>query len=276
MMARIETIRVRAGDRVRAGQELARFERGGVVAAGAQASAGLELATTNLRRMERLYADSAVPVAQLEAARAAFEQARGHADAAAAEMGYTSLVAPFDGVIAARNADPGDLAAPGQPILVLEGGGSREIVVGIPETVAALVTPNEWVTVGIGTAGRTVRARVAVVVGSADPVTRTVEVRLVTREAITPNMAAVAEFPTRAGRQGEVTVPVTAVVSRGELTGVYLFGADSTVRLRWVRLGRAGGSEVEVVSGLRSGDLVVADADRATDGARARPSEVAR
>lgn len=274
MMARIESIRVRAGDPVRAGQLLAVFEKGGVVAAGAQASAGLDLATTNLRRMERLYADSAIPVAQLEGARAAYAQAKGHADAAGAEMGYTSLVAPFDGVIAARNADPGDLAAPGQPILVIEGSGAREIVVGVPETVAAFVSPRERVTVRIGAAERPVEAQVAAIGATADPGSRSVEVRLTVAEPVMPNVAAVAEFPIHAAAGGALAVPAAAVLTRGELTGVYLFAPDSTIRLRWIRIGRTRGAIVEVVSGLRPGDLVVADAARGVDGQRARPSDV--
>jgi RND family efflux transporter MFP subunit len=273
MMTRIETIGVRAGDRVKAGQVLAVFERGGVAAARAQASAGFDLAATNLRRMERLYADSAIPVAQLEAARGAFAQAKGHVDAATAEMGYASLVAPFDGVVASRHADPGDLAAPGQPILVIEDGGAREIVVGVPEAVAAAITPRERVVVKVGAAERPVTAQVAAVVGSADPTTRTVEVRLVTAEPIMANVAAVAEFPVRGEAVAELTVPAAAVVTRGELTGVYLFAPDSTIRLRWIRLGRTRGAAVEVVSGLRAGDLVVADVTKATDGQRARPIE---
>lgn len=272
MMTRIESIRVRAGDPVKTGQLLAVFEKAGVVAAGAQASAGLDLATTSLRRMERLYADSAIPLAQLEVARAAFAQAKGHSDAAGAEMGYASLVAPFDGVIAARNADPGDLAAPGRPILVIEGSGAREIVVGVPETVAAVVSPGERVTVRIGAAERPVVAQVAAIGATADPVSRSVEVRLTVAESLMPNVAAVAEFPIHAAAGGALAVPAAALVTRGELTGVYLFAPDSTIRLRWIRIGRTRGAVVDVVSGLRSGDLVVADAAMGTDGQRARPS----
>ena len=271
MMARIETIRVRAGDRVRAGQVLATLERGAVVAAGSQATAGLGLATANLRRMERLYADSAVPLAQLEAARAGFEQARGQADAASAELGYASLVAPFDGVVTARNADPGDLAAPGQPVLVIEDAGAREIVVGVPEPMAGQLKVGSAVTVLIGAEERAVSAKVAVVVPSADPMSRTVEVRLATATPLTPGLTAVAELPVAGRNAGALLVPRTALVERGELTGVMLVSADSTARLRWIRVGRVVGADVAVASGLRAGDLVLARPTQVKDGDRVRP-----
>ncbi len=276
IMARIESIRVRIGDRVKAGQLLASFEKSGIVAEGSQAAAGLDLATTNLRRMERLYADSAIPVAQLEQAQAGFAQAKGHADAAGSELSYASLVAPFDGSVTARNAEPGDLAAPGRPILVIEDAGIREIVVGVPEVVAAAIRPRQRVAVRVGAEGTLITAEVTVVVPSADPMSRTVEVRLVSREPLMANVAAVAEFPVDGRVPGELAIPAAAVVVRGELAGVYLFEPDSTVRLRWIRLGRARGGSVDVLSGLERGDRVVADAREGADGMRARPAGGAR
>jgi membrane fusion protein, multidrug efflux system len=271
MMARVETITVRVGDRVRAGQVLATFERGAVTAAGNQASAGLDLATTNLRRMERLYADSAVPIAQLEAARAARQQAEGQAGAVTAELRYASLVAPFSGTITARNADPGALAAPGQTILVLQGDTGREIVVGVPETIAAGLATGRPISVLVGTDERPILTRIAAVVRAADPISHTVTVRLATDLHLTTNVAAVALFTAPDGGDSNLVVPRTAVVERGELTGVYLFQADSTVRLRWVRFGRSEGGDREVLSGLMAGDLVVRQATLVKDGDRARP-----
>jgi multidrug efflux pump subunit AcrA (membrane-fusion protein) len=66
-------------------------------------------------------------------------------------------------------------------------------------------------------------------------------------------------------------VPASALVERGQLDGVYLFAPDSTLRLRWVRLGRVRGDSVEVVSGLRPGDLLAAAGTGVRDGTRARP-----
>lgn len=271
MMGRIESVRVRAGDRVRAGQVLATFDRASQLAARRQAAAGLELAAANLRRMERLYADSAIPVAQLEGARASFAQAEGQASAADAELTYAELAAPFAGVVTARLADPGDLAAPGHPILVVEDEGAREIVVAAPEAIARQLGTGQTVEVDIGAEERTITARVAAVVPAADPASRTVEVRLTTAERLTSNLTAVANLPVQDAGGPALTLPPEAVVERGQLTGVFVFAADSTVRLRWIRLGRRAPGLVEVASGLEPGDLVARDAGGVRDGEPALP-----
>lgn len=270
MMGRVESVRVRPGDRVRRGQVLATFDRAAQTAARRQATAGLELATSNLRRMERLHADSAIPVAQLEAARAGFAQAEAQAQAALAELSYAELVAPFAGVVTERLADPGDLAAPGRPLLVIEDDGAREIVVAAPERVAAQVRAGQTVEVDVGADARAVSARVVAVVPSADPMSRTVDIRLTTRERLASNLTAVANLPV-AQEAAPLSVPPSAVVERGQLTGVYLFAPDTTLRLRWIRVGRRAADRIEVASGLVAGDLVARDAGSARDGEPAVP-----
>jgi RND family efflux transporter MFP subunit len=270
-MGRIETVRVRAGDRVKAGQVLATMDRSSLLAARQQSGAGLDLASANLRRMERLFADSAIPIAQLELARAQFAQAQGQANAAAAELTYGEIVAPFAGTVTARLADPGDLAVPGRPLLVVEDEGLREIVVSAPEPVARALRAGTEVSVEIGAEARRITARVAAVVPAADPATRSVEIRLSTPEKLISNLPAVAAIPTRDSGPRPPAIPATALVERDQLTGVYLFAPDSTVRLRWIRIGRRTAEGVEVVSGLNAGDLIVRQAAGARDGERARP-----
>jgi hypothetical protein len=106
-------------------------------------------------------------------------------------------------------------------------------------------------------------------VTGADPRSPTIELRLAGPADLASGIAAVAEIPT--GQRTALMVPSGAMVERGQLQGVYLFAPDSTLRLRWIRAGRVRGDSVEVVSGLRAGDLVALDAGRARDGQRARP-----
>lgn len=270
MAGRVESVRVRPGDRVRAGQLLVTLDAVAVDASVEQVGAGLELATTNLRRTERLYADSAVPLVQLEQARAQHAQAVAQSRAASAERRYASLTAPFAGVVSARGVDPGDLATPGRSLLTIEGDGPREVVLAVPEPVAARLGRGQTVTVRVGVNEQEIAATVAAVVPAANPASRTVEVRLTTRARPTLNLTAVADLPGEPGA-GHLVVPRSAVVERGQLTGVFVFAPDSTVRLRWVRLGRASGAGVEVLSGLLPTDTVARVAAEAADGARARP-----
>lgn len=269
LVGRVESVRVRPGDRVRAGQLLLTVERASLTAAERQAASALELATANLRRVERLYADSAAPLVQLEAARNALVQAEGQVRAVRADLGYADIRAPFDGTVASRLVDPGDNAAPGQPLLVIEDRGAREIVVTVPDELRPWLRPGREIAVEIGAGRRRVTARTLAVVLGADPQSPTVELRLAGPADLAPGLAAVAEIPME--ERAALLVPAGALVERGQLDGVYLFAPDSTLRLRWVRLGRVRGDSVEVVSGLRPGDLLAADGAAARDGTRARP-----
>lgn len=269
LMGRVEAVRVRAGDRVRPGQVLLTVERASLTAAQQQAAAALAQATANLRRTERLYADSAAPLVQLEAARTARAQAEAQAGAVRADLAYAEVRAPFGGIVTSRLVDPGDQASPGQPLLVVEDRSAREIVVTVPDEIGQQLRAGQSAAVEIGTGGRRVTARIEAVVPGADPRSPTVEVRLSGPAGLTPGLAAVAELP--AGDRTTLQVPVSALTRRGQLEGVYLFAPDSTLRLRWIRTGRRHDSAAEVLSGLVAGDLVALDAARARDGIRARP-----
>jgi RND family efflux transporter MFP subunit len=269
LVGRVESVRVRAGDRVRAGQLLLTVERASLSAAERQAASSLELATANLRRVERLYADSAAPLVQLEAARNAMAQAEGQARAVRADLSYADLRAPFDGTVASRLVDPGDNASPGLPLLVVEDRGAREIVVTVPDELRHWLQPGRDLAVEIGAGRRRITARILAVVIGADPRSPTVELRLSGPADLAPGLAAVAEIPME--EHSVLLVPAGALVQRGQLDGVFLFAPDSTLRLRWVRLGRSRGDSVEVVSGLQPGDLVALDGAGARDGTRARP-----
>jgi RND family efflux transporter MFP subunit len=269
LVGRVESVRVRAGDRVRTGQLLLTVERASLSAAERQAASSLELATANLRRVERLYADSAAPLVQLEAARNALAQAEGQARAVRADLSYADLRAPFDGTVASRLVDPGDNASPGLPLLVIEDRGAREIVVTVPDELRHWLQPGRDLEVEIGAGRRRITARILAVVIGADPRSPTVELRLSGPADLAPGLAAVAEIPME--EHSVLLVPAGALVQRGQLDGVFLFAPDSTLRLRWVRLGRSRGDSVEVVSGLQPGDLVALDGAGARDGTRARP-----
>jgi RND family efflux transporter MFP subunit len=269
LMGRVESVRVRAGDVVRPGQLLLTVERAALTAAQQQAGSALEHATSQLRRTERLYADSAAPLVQLEAARTAHAQAEAQARAVEADLAYAEIRAPFAGIIVSRLADPGDQASPGQPLLVVEDRSAREIVVTVPDELRAHLRPGQAAAVETGASGRRHTARILAVVPGADPRSPTVEVRLAGPAGLTPGVAAVVELPA-AGRSA-LLVPASSIIRRGQLEGVYLFAPDSTLRLRWIRAGRTRDSAVEVLSGLFAGDLVALDAGKARDGLRARP-----
>jgi len=266
MMARVSEVGVELGAEVRQGQPLVRLgledveaNRAKAEAAVAAARAARDEAERHAARMDTLLAADAVARVQRDQARLGLAQAESQvaiAEATLAEVetaaSYARLSAPFDGVIVARSVDPGDMAAPGMPLLVVESAGAREAALSVPPEHASTLAAGSELRVATPD-GRTTTGRVRAVAGGADPMTRTVEVR-VGVPADWPSGSSVTAFlPT--GARERVTIPADYVVRRGQLTGVRVVTDAGTV-LRWVRLGRAMDDAVEVLSGLEAGEVI--------------------
>ncbi|HWP37585.1 MAG TPA: efflux RND transporter periplasmic adaptor subunit [Gemmatimonadales bacterium] len=266
LMARVTDVPVELGTAVRAGQIVIRLGIEDVAANRAKAEAAVSVAQAardeaarHAARMDALLAEDVVPRVQRDQAHLGLTQAESQLAMAQATLrevetaaGYAQIAAPFDGVVVARTVDPGDLAAPGMPLLTIESRGGREAVLAVPPEAAAGLTEGAALDVA-GRDGRTAKGRLRAVAGGADPMTRTVEIR-VTIPADWPTGSSVTAFVPVGGRTA-VTIPAEAVVRRGQLTGVHVVQGD-LVLLRWVRLGRAVGSRVEVLSGLEAGEQI--------------------
>ncbi len=266
LMARVTDVPADLGTRVRAGETLIRLGTEDVAANRAKAEAAVQVARAarddaarQATRMDTLYAQDAVALVQRDGARlglTAAESQLAMAEATLREVestaGYARIVAPFDGVVVARSVDPGDLAAPGQPLLVLESSGPRDAVIAVPVDVATGLRVGGTMTVQAAD-GRTTDGRIRVVAGGADPTTRTVEARVAVPADWPTGVSVTALVP--AGTHRAVAIPATAVIRRGQLTGVMVLTPEGAA-LRWVRLGRTVGERVEVLSGLEPGERI--------------------
>jgi RND family efflux transporter MFP subunit len=266
MMARVAEVPVEIGARVRAGQTLIRLGVEDIAANRAKAEAAVTVATAArdeaarmAARMDTLHAEDVVSRVQRDQARLGLTQAESQlamAEATLSEVetaaGYARITAPFDGVVTARSVDPGDLAAPGMPLLVVESTGPREVVVAVAPELAAGLEPGATVDV-VARDGRRADGTVRAVAGGADPMTRTVEVQIAVPADWATGMSATAMVPS--GTRVGVTIPADAVVRRGQLTGVRVVTGDAAT-LRWIRLGRTVGDRVEVLSGLEAGERI--------------------
>lgn len=274
---RVTRVDVDVNDRVAAGQVLLRLtvveQQAGVDAARAQLRAA-EASAVEAERQYRRFAELAkgdyVSRAQLDQTRAARDAAFAARDAARAQVAtagqgadYTTLRAPYAGVVAARLVEPGEAVHPGQPLLTVYAPEDLRIEVQVPQSAADAIRARPQARVRFDD-GRAVDARAVVVHPTADPASHSVLVRvLLPRQDRLPAPGAVAkvEFPVRdAGRS--LRVPSSAVLRRGELTAVYVV-QDGRVLLRQVRLGAATGETVDVLAGLRAGDVVASDPDTA-------------
>ncbi len=196
--------------------------------------------------------------ANVEAARYRVKQAQAAVDAASVARKDARVVAPFDATVTAKMADTGALAAPGTPLLTLEREGGYRVDLVVPETYIKSVRTGQAVEVRIPAAGDTpFDGTVDVIIPSADQGSRTfiVQVGISGTESLRSGMFARA--PLTIGRRNMLSLPQTAVVRKGQLTGLYIVDAHHTARFRLVRIGRSYGDQVEVISGIQAGTNVV-------------------
>lgn len=274
---RVAEVNVDVNDRVEGGLALLRLtvveQQAGVDAARAQLRAAEASAVEAERQFQRFAAlaeDDYVSRAQLDQARAARDAAVAARDAARAQLSsagqnadYTTVRAPYAGVVSARLVEPGETVNPGQPLMTVYAPDDLRIEVRVPQSAADAIRAQPRARVRFDD-GVAVDAREVVVYPAADPASHSVPVRVLLPKLVTPpapGVVAKVEFPVRAeGRT--LRVPSSSVSRRGELTAVYVV-KDGRVLLRQLRLGARDGESVEVLAGLRAGDVVVRDPEAA-------------
>jgi RND family efflux transporter MFP subunit len=285
---RIATLSVKAGDRVKAGQVLAVIDDRATQAGVAQAQAGLAQADANLSNAKAAYerardlraqgflAQAAVDsaLAQYRAAQAGTASARAGQTQASVAQGFTRLTAPWDGWVLATHAEAGALATPGAPVLTVYAPQPIRAVVHVPASMQALALSAQKIEVQLPGTDQWVAPSSQTSLPAADPVSQTVEWRLNLSEADGANQVPGRQTKVRfvGGRAQADTqrlvVPATALLRRGELTGVYVVsnkgeGQPEGFALRAVRTGATHGEGVEVLAGLKAGDRVALDPVRA-------------
>jgi RND family efflux transporter MFP subunit len=272
--------RVVASDReaAEAGVALARATHTRIAGLHAQRSATtqeLDQATAALRQAE---ARLAMTAAQTEATGRSIEAAGAAARAADIAQTWSVLTSPLDGTVAARHADPGSMASPGQPLLVVEASGAWQMDVRVDASRVAGLAVGKTADVRVdgSAADAWVPGRISEI-ARVDPASHSflVTVDLDPNTLWRSGLFGRARFP---GPEAErLTVAAEAVVTRGQLTFVYVVGADDHARLRSVSLGDTASGRIEVLAGLAAGDrVVVRPAPNLLDGAKVRVTTAPR
>ena len=182
-------------------------------------------------------------------------------------LAYTTITAPFAGVIIAKRVNAGDLATPGTVLLELEDNHRLQVRTALPESLIARVRMGDRLTVHVPAAGVEVAAAVAEIGPASDPSSRSA--------AITLDLPAGADL--RSGQFARVLVPAesaiallvpeSAVLPSGQMDRVFVIEGD-TARLRLVRTGQRRDGLVEILAGLDPGETVATGNNRLLENGR--------
>jgi membrane fusion protein, multidrug efflux system len=281
-------VSVRLGDRVSRGQPLAKIEDAEMIQQVNQAEAAFKVASatvrqreadlryaeTNLNRSKSLFdrklmsqqnlddADSRyqAAVAQLDLARAQFDQNKSRVDELHLNLGNTVIASPVNGFVAKRALDPGAWVTTNSSFISIV---DIEVV-----RIVANVAEKELPNVSVGTEAKVrvdaypdevFTGRVTRVAPVLDPATRTAQMEVEIHNdsyRLKPGMYARVEFTTQRHDKA-VVVPSAAVVNVQGQSGVFFPGDGNVAKFRALSLGIEQGEVREVVNGMKEGEQVI-------------------
>ncbi len=282
----IVDLRAHEGDRVHRGQVLAVLDDTQLQAAVDRSLAGetaaqqelaasdsnLALAQSTLARYQNLYDKKSVSPQEFDEIKARYQAALAHRDMTRAvqaqakaaltqartALSYTRILAPFDGLITEKRADPGMLASPGFPLFTIESLGHYRLEASVNENDLRYVRIGQQVPVEVDALETAQKGSVVQIVPAADPGSRSflVKIELPAIAGLRSGLFARAQFSR--GQRSSLLIPQNAVVERGQLQGIYVLDQNRIASLRFLTLGKAEGPSVEVLAGLQEGERVVA------------------
>jgi RND family efflux transporter MFP subunit len=282
VMGYITKLNVKVGDHVNKGQLIATISNDDILAKRAQADAMISEAEAALKnaqkdydRFNALYKQQSASAKELEnvtlqyhSMQSKLETAKQMRNEINASLAYTNLTAPFPGIVTQKLADAGNMANPGMPIVTIEQSGTYQISASVPETEISSIKINEPVTISIAAADKTFRGNITQINQSSAFTggQYIVKANIPANEKLGLYAGMYATLsvnspPKNTTVSNAVLVPVSAIVNKDQLTGLYTIGSTNKALLRWVRLGKIFGNEVEVLSGLQQNEEFISAAE---------------
>ena len=280
----IVALNVKAGDLVRAGQELVRIDaraaNQNAVASVAQveaARANLNVTSKEYERQKLLFQKQYISQGALDRAQAQFQAAQAQlqalqaqSDSAQTQSKFFIITAPYAGVVSEVPATIGDMAMPGRPLVVLYDPVALRVTAAVaPGTTATgqAATFIQYEIPDLSSAPGLMTPVAVQLLPTVDIATHTSQIRLSLPQSlkgVIPGMFARVWIPASATSQTapsaeRLYVPASTVVRRAEMTGLYVVNEQGRPVLRQVRLGRSQGEHIEILSGIEKGERIAAD-----------------
>src|SRR5262245_673277 len=285
---RLDEVSVRLGDRVRKGQQLAKVEDREIaeqvkqaqasfdVAAATirQREADLRLAQTNLDRSKNLFDRSLIPkqtyddtdaryqaaAAQLDLARAQYQQAQARLDELKINLANTIIASPVSGFVGKRALDPGAWVTPNSSFISVVDIGVVRLVANIVEKDLGRINSGMKADVIVDAyPGEHFVGRIAHVAPVLDPATRTAQIEVEIDNGsfrLKPGMYAKVSFVIE-HKEKVLVVPANSVIDSQGKKGVYVPGEGDVAKFQPVTIGMMDPSQIEITDGVTEGMRVI-------------------
>ena len=260
VMGAIGEMPITLGQRVGHGDVLVKISAGEINARVARAQSQLNAARRDFERERDLLAKGASTADMVRGLEDRLAAAQAMVREAEVMLGYATIRAPFDGVVARKLASAGDLASPGLPLLELEGITGFEVESGIPDSLASALTTGSGIAVEIPVAGVALTGKLAEVSSAADAAARTVTVKIALPGDAAVRSGQFVRVRLPAAPADALLIPRAAVAAVGQMERAFVAGSDNRAVLRLVKTGARQGDRIEILAGLDDGERVVVPA----------------
>jgi len=257
----ITRIPVVLGSTVKTGDLLVAISAEEIAARLNQAEAQLAQARRNLDREQHLFQKNAATAETVKSMQDLHAIAQAGYREAKAMLGYTTITAPFDGVVTQKMATSGDLAMPGTILLQLENSRKLQVRTAVPESIVLRLHTGDVLTVVVDTAAVVTQATIAEIAPAADPSSRTAAVILDLPADPNLRTGQFARVHLPGNNSKILVIPTSSIVPSGQMDRVFVIEGDRA-RLRLVRTGRVLDGLTEILSGLNPGETVVTTNNR--------------
>ena len=275
----VDNIHVKVGDKVSKGKLLLSINNAGLKAKLAQvnasitqAKAAFNIAEKDYNRYKNLHQQNSASQKEMDDMTANFEMAKARLEAANAMMNeinsqfkYVDIKAPFSGVVTTKYIEKGDLANPGMPLISVESPEKFDVTVMVAESEISQVKKDTKVDVLVKSINQTLSGIVTEVSTSANNTGGQYLVKITLNKSDAPILSGMytnVKFPSnKKSAANKVLIPLDVIVKNGQLSGVYTVSQNNTAILRWLRLGKTFGNDVEVLSGLNADEQYIVSAE---------------
>lgn len=291
MMGYVTSLNLEVGDRVVKGQKILTLKNNELPAKRSQIEAGiteakvaLQNVKANYDRMKALWEQESITRKDWDDISAQYEMMKAKVNAAESMrheidevISYTTVTAPMSGVISGKMINLGDLVNPGVPLMTIEGDQTYEVVTSVSDAQISRIKKGMSLDVEIKSLGQHRKAVVseispsAVNTGGQFTLKAQLQLNNEERKNIFPGMYANVNIDlpdlSTAPKTSMLIVDKSALIQRGQLTGLYTVSNQGTAMLRWVRTGKDFGDAMEIVTGLAPGEeYIVSDLTQLVDG----------
>jgi RND family efflux transporter MFP subunit len=237
----------------------------------AEAEASLYSAQKDYDRFNELYKQQSATQKELENVTLQYNSSKSRLEAAKqmrnevnAMIAYSTITAPFSGVVTQKLAETGNIANPGMPILTIEQTGILQVSATIAESDISSVKLEDVADILVKSTGKSFKGKIIQINPSSQFTGGQYLVKVSVPDSaksfLNPGMYVNVSIPIHHAVSqitDMILVPSSAIIYRDELTGIYTVSDDNKAMLRWIRTGKSYGDKTEVLSGLSKDERYV-------------------